>query len=132
MAISLDLYIDQGADFTAILPPVTDATGTVVDLTTYTTESQLRRSYSTLVAVQIAAAITDPTGGVITLSMGNTDTAGLDPLRYVYDVIIISASPDLIRTKVFDGLIYVNPGVTDKPNTTLLTPYLPDDWGGIF
>lgn len=129
MAISLDLYVDQGTDWTAILPPVTDTTGTLVDLTTYTAVSQLRRSYTSIYAVQLTVTIDSPTTGVIELSLGNTETAGLDPLRYVYDVVIIDSS--LNRTKVFDGLIIVNPGVTDKPNTSLLTPFTPDDWGGL-
>ena len=129
MAINLDLYIDQGTDWTATLPPVTSASGNVVDLTTYTVASQLRRSYASIYAVQITTTVSSPTTGVIALSMVNTETGGLDPLRYVYDVIIIDSS--LNRTKVFDGLIIVNPGVTDKPNTTLLTPYMPDDFGGL-
>ena len=129
MAKNIDLYVDQGADFIAILPPVTDTTGTVVNLTTYTVVSQLRRSYATIQAVQLTATISNPTGGVITISLNNSETAGLDPLRYVYDVIIIDSS--LIRTKVFDCLIIVNPGVSDKPNTSLLTPFIPDDYGGI-
>jgi hypothetical protein len=129
MALNLDLYIDQGTDWTAILPPVTNPAGTVVDLTTYTAESQLRRSYASVVAVQITATISNPTGGIITLTMVNTSTAGLDPLRYVYDVNITDGSGNI--TKVFDGLIIVNPGVTNKPNTDLLTPFVPDDYGGL-
>src|ERR1017187_8297361 len=120
MAKSIDLYIDQGADFTAILPPVTDTSGDVFDLTDYTVLCQIRRSYADIFAVQITTEVSDGPTGVITLSLANTETSGLYPLRYVYDVIIVST--DNIRTKVFDGLMIVNPGVSDKPNTTLLTP----------
>ena len=129
MSKNLDLYIDQGADFVAVLPPVTDASGTVVDLSLYTAESQIRRSYASKQAIQLVANVTDAGAGVITLSLDHGQTAGLNPLRYVYDVII--TAQDATRIKVYDGLMIVNPGVTDKPNTTLLTPYVPDDYGGI-
>lgn len=131
MAINEDLYIDQGSDFLAQMPPVTNTAGTVVDLTTYTAACQMRRSYGSIYAINVTATITDPTEGIITLSMLNSETQGLSPLRYVYDVTIISASDPPIITKVFDGLIIVNPGVTDKPVTNIVVPYIPDDFGGI-
>lgn len=197
MAINIDLYIDQGSDFSAVLPVVTTNTtdGIPLDLTPYSIQCQIRRSYSTSDAVQINTS--GSSDGVITLSLPNIETAGLDPLRYVYDVVIINTNynfiltgitgsfslgeivtggtsgatgnviswntPTLIinnvvgtfvnelltggtsgaiatvqsftsntlRTKVFDGLMIVNPGVSDMPNTNLLTPYVPDDWGSI-
>jgi len=128
MAKSLDIYIDQGADLMANLPPVTDPTGAVLDLTGYTATSQLRRGYASRDAIAFIAAISNPTGGIITLTLGNETTAGLAPLRYVYDVMI--ADNNGVLTKVFDGLCIVNPGVTGKPITNVILPTIPDDWGG--
>lgn len=129
MAKSIDLYIDQGADFTAVLPPVTSATGTVVNLSTYTVVCQIRRSYAASDAVQITATISNASGGVITLTLPKTQTGGLTPTRYVYDVVITSSTG--YATRVFEGLFVVNPGVSGKPNTSLVTPYIPDDYGGL-
>lgn len=129
MALSLDLYIDQGSDFTAVMPPVTNSSGTVVNLSTYTPKCLIRLSYATVYAVEVGASVTNAAGGIITLSMGNVETAGLNSTRWVYDVIITDGGG--LITKVFEGIVTVNPAVTSKPNTSLLTPYVPDDWGGL-
>jgi len=129
MSIELDIYVDQGSDFSANFPPVTRPDGTVFNLTGYTAQCQIRRGYASRDAIQMVTTIPTPANGIINISMLNEFTAGLSPLRYVYDCIIISSGN--VRNRVFDGLCIVNPGVTDKPNTNLLTPNIPDDWGGI-
>jgi hypothetical protein len=130
MALSLDLYIDQGSDFLAVLPPVTNPDGTVFNLTGYTPTCLMRLSYATQYAVSITASVTNATEGIITLSMDNVETAGLNSTRWVYDLIITNVGTSFV-TRIFEGIITVNPAVTSKPNTTLLTPYVPDDWGGV-
>lgn len=129
MAKNVDLYMDQGSDFEFEFPPVRNYDGTVVNLTGYEVTSLLRRSYAIKTAVAFTAEITNPTGGIIKLSMLNEHTAGLNATRWVYDVII--TDPDEIVDRVFEGLVHVSPSVSSKPNTTLLTPYVPDDYGGI-
>jgi hypothetical protein len=124
------MYIDQGSDFTATFPPVTDATGgNAVDLSGYTAVCQIRRSYATIYAVPMVVDASQFSGGVITIMLSKNETAGLTPTRYVYDVTIEDGYGFV--TKVFEGLATVNPGVSSKPNTTLLTPYIPDDYGGL-
>lgn len=129
MAQSLDLYIDQGSDFVAVLPPVTNPNGSVLNLTSYAPSCLMRRSFATAFAVAVTATVSNATAGVITLSLPNNETIGLDSTRWVYDVVITDNGG--LVTKVFEGMVIVNPAVTSKPNTTLLTPYVPDDWGGI-
>jgi hypothetical protein len=125
----IDIYIDQGSDFTATFPPVTDNSGNAVDLTGYTVVCQIRRSYATVYAVQMNIDNSEFSDGLITITLPNTETGGLTPTRYVYDVTIRDSGG--LVTKVFEGLATVNPGVSSKPNTTLLTPYIPDDYGGL-
>ena len=129
MAYSLDLTIDQGSDFVAVLPPVTNPNGSVLNLTGYTPSSLMRLSYATVFAVSITATVSNAAAGIITLSLPNMETAGLNSTRWVYDVVITDGGG--IITKVFEGIIMVNPAVTSKSNTSLLTPYVPDDWGGV-
>lgn len=136
MAQSLDLYIDQGSHFRATLPAVRTSGGQIVNLTGYTVECLMRRSYSTQYAVVITAEITNATGGIITLTLAPEETSGLQASvlhtsRWVYDVVLTGPDPDNIVTKVFEGMVIVNPSVTSKPNTILLTPYVPEDFGGI-
>ena len=130
MAKTIDLYIDQGVDFSAIMPPLTLPNGTVQSLVDYTFLAYIRRSYATIFAVQmVATALTPVTQGIIMLSLGPGETAGLAPTRYVYDVVIEDILG--IKTKVFEGLAIVNPGVSSKPKTTLISPYVPEDYGGL-
>ena len=130
MAKVIDIYIDQGSDFTATFPPVTDNTGNVVDLSGYTAVCQIRRSYATIYAVQMTIDDSEFAEGVITITLDNGETAGLAPTRWVYDITIQDPINSTV-VKVFEGLATVNPGVSSKPNTTLLTPYIPDDYGGL-
>lgn len=130
MARNIDLYIDQGSDFLATFPPVTDTDGTAIDLTEYTVVSQMRRSYATLYAVQLGIDDSEFSTGIITVTLPSDETVGLVPTRYVYDITIQTPSTNII-TKVYDGLITVNPGVSSKPNSILISPMVPDDWGGI-
>ena len=129
MALSLDLYIDQGSDFVAVLPPVTLPNGSVLNLTGYAPSSYMRRSFATQYAVSFTAIVLDATGGIIKLTMPNQETAGLEPTRWVYDVVLTDVNSTV--TKIFEGMVIVNPAVTSKPNTSLLTPYVPEDWGGL-
>lgn len=130
MAKNIDIYIDQGSDFTATFPPVTDATGgNAIDLTGYTVVCQIRRSYATVYAVQMTIDDSNFSGGVITVTLPNSETAGLWPTRWVYDVTIEDTNG--IITKVFEGIATVNPSVSSKPDSILLTPWVPEDWGGV-
>ena len=130
MSKNLDIYIDQGSDFTATFPPVTNNSGVVVNLTGYTVTCLIRRSYVTVFAVAMTVDNSQFANGIITITMGNTETSGLTPTRWVYDVTIQEPINNTV-VKVFEGLATVNPGVSSKPNTTLLTPYVPDDYGGL-
>ena len=114
MAKNIDMYIDQGSDFTATFPPVTSSTGgNAVDLTGYTVVCQIRRSYATVYAVQMTVDTSQLSSGVITISLANTETAGLTPTRYVYDVTIEDQSG--LVTKVFEGLATVESGTFPSP-----------------
>jgi hypothetical protein len=129
MSKNLDIYIDQGSDFIATFPPITNPQGEIMDLTGYTVVCQIRRSYATIYAVQMTVDNSQFSSGVITITLSNAETAGLFPTRWVYDVDIIDTNG--IITKVFEGLSIVNPSVSSKPDTTLLSPYIPVDFGGL-
>ena len=111
MAAVANLSIDQGATFTSDIT-VKDITGNVFDLTGYTAVAKLAKGYSstrTRTAMTTAFA-TDRTTGVLTISLTATQTAALDPERYVYDVEIISSTNTV--TRVLEGIITVRPEVS--------------------
>ena len=135
MAKTIDLYIDQGSDFLAILPPVTRPNGSVLNLTGYTASAVMRRSFSGELAVEFTSTVTNAAQGLITLSLGNDITIDLLTIyagigdRWVYDVVLTDGSAKI--TKIFEGQVFVNPGATSNVLLPLTIPYLPEDFGGI-
>ena len=111
MATIKNLVIDQGATFTTTIV-LSDAAGNLLNLTGYTTYATLRKSYASIAAVNLNATRNPTfTTGEITLSMTATATAALRAGRYVYDVDIVSTSDNSV-TRVVEGIVTVNPGVT--------------------
>ena len=113
MAARANLQIDQGATFSTDVT-VSDTDGTAFDLTGYTSSAKMALGYSstrtrTTLTTEIAS---DPTTGVITLSLTADQTNNLEaPARYVYDVEILKTSDSTV-TRVIDGIITVSPSVT--------------------
>jgi hypothetical protein len=110
MAVYSDLSIDQGADFSAEIV-VEDITGTVADLTGFTGAGQIRKTYSSSTAVNFGVTVTNAGGGVITVTLTNTQTNAMKAGRYVYDVEITKTSNGE-KTRVVEGQVTINPGVT--------------------
>ena len=113
MAAIANLIIDQGATFTSDIT-VKDANGNAFNLTGYTAEAKLAKGYaSTRTRVNMLSTIaSDPTTGIVALSLTPAETAALDaPERYVYDVEITQTSSSAV-TRVIEGIITVRPNVT--------------------
>ena len=111
MAAVTNLKIDQGASFSSDVT-VTNSDGNVTDLTGYTTEAKMAKSYGASDSVTITSALaSDPTTGVIELTLNDTQTGALGaPARYVYDVYITQTSTSTV-TRVIEGVITINPRV---------------------
>jgi len=111
MAAVANLRIDQGASFSSDVT-VTNSDGDVVDLSGYTTEAKMARSYGATSTTTITAAVADDaTTGVVQLTLTDSQTAALEaPARYVYDVYITQTSTSTV-TRVIEGVITVNPKV---------------------
>ena len=109
MAIYSNLTVDQGSNFLAYVD-VTDADGNALNLTGYTVAGQIRKTYSSLTAVDFNASVNSAINGTISLTLSDTVTNGIKAGRYVYDVEILSDSGS--RTRVLEGQVEVTPGVT--------------------
>lgn len=107
MAIYANLTIDQGSNFDSSVT-VTDSSGSAIDLTTYTTRGQIRKSYQSSTAVDFVT--TKNSDGEIGLSLTAAATGGMKAGRYVYDVEIESSGG--VVTRVLEGQIEVTPRVT--------------------
>ena len=82
-----NLIINAGEDFTEDLE-IFSASGTLVDLTDFTVQSQLRKHPDSTKFVEIAVSITNPTQGKINVSIADTVTATIKPGRHVYDILL--------------------------------------------
>lgn len=109
MAITYNLYVDQGSTFTVSIN-LTESDNSAKNLTSHSARSQLRRSYYSVSNTQFSANISDAANGVITLSLTDGQTANLKAGRYVYDVELIS--PANIVTRIIEGIVVVSPEAT--------------------
>jgi hypothetical protein len=118
MAAIANLRIDQGATFSSDVT-VSDTDGGVFDLTGYTASAAMALGYAnnrtrTIITTSIAS---DPTTGVITLSLTADQTHDLEaPARYVYDVEITQTSDSTV-TRVIEGIITVSPHVNHSTHS---------------
>jgi len=107
-AAYVNLYMEQGTTFSSVIT-LDDLNGSVYDLTGYTANSQIRKSfYSSNATATFTTSIT-PATGTITLSLTSAQTANITPGRYLYDTIIRTGST---VTRVLEGVIDVSPRVT--------------------
>ena len=108
MATKANLVIDQGTTYTTTLT-LTDENGVPLNLAQATASSQIRKTYSSSMAVTFATAI-NVQMGEITLSLTANQTSSMTPGRYVYDVELTEYGNTI--TRVVEGVVTVTPQVT--------------------
>jgi hypothetical protein len=110
MAIYANINIDQGSSFASVVT-VEDSQGLVFNLTGYTVRGQIRKSYSSLTAVNFTASVAQASAGTIQISLTAVQTAAMKPGRYLYDIEIVQTSSGNV-TRVVEGQVEVSPRVT--------------------
>lgn len=108
MATKANLVIDQGSTFTTDLS-MTDDEGDPLNLTGYTSNSQIRRWYTSSNASATFTTSINGNAGVVTLSLTANQTSNITAGRYVYDVEI---SDGAIISRIVEGTVTVTPQVT--------------------
>lgn len=103
MAIKTNLIVDQGANFVYNVYLV-DADGNPFNLTGYSGNAQLRRSYTASNYATMNVNITGASG-LITLTMNATTTANLTNNRYVYDLELNSNN---VISRIIEGFVTVS------------------------
>lgn len=103
------MTVEQGATFSTTLN-VDDNQGDAINLSGYTAESQIRKSYYSTTSNNFTATVTNDATGEITLSMTAANTSNLSPSRYLYDLVITDGEG--IKTRVIEGIVVVLPGIT--------------------
>lgn len=106
----INLVVEQNADFQATIT-ISNDNGTKLNLTNYTASCKVKKSASSsTTSATMTVSFVDRVNGKIMLSMDSTATAALPGGRHVYDVII--TSPANFVTRVIQGSLLVNPGVS--------------------
>lgn len=110
MAITRNLYIDQGSEFYEEFP-ITDEAKNIVNLSVFTAEASMKKSYSSTVSVNLNANIPEPSNGIVSVYLTSAQSSELAPGRYVYDLVITNSTTNG-RIRAVEGICVVNPGVT--------------------
>ena len=114
MATISNLNLDAAADYSStvtISSVATDGTETAFDLTNYTVEATIRKTFASATATAFTTNIVDPpTGGQVTITLTDVQTTALDRGRFVWDMVVSSAGGT--KTRVLQGTATVNPSVT--------------------
>lgn len=105
-----NLFAEQGSTFTITIT-VDDAYNQNYDLTGYTANSQIRKSYYSANATATFSTSINVSEGTITLTLPASVTANIAPGRYVYDT-IIRESANNTTTRVLEGIFEISPAVT--------------------
>jgi hypothetical protein len=108
MSIKTNLIVDQGANFVYNIYLI-DADGNPFNISNYTANAQIRRTYTSYSYVTMNTAITG-VSGLITLSMNAATTANLTNTRYVYDLELKNSAN--VVSRIVEGTVTVNLGVT--------------------
>jgi hypothetical protein len=110
MAAYAELTIDQGTDFETAVTLSNDD-GSVIDVTNYSFECQIRKSYySSNATANLVVSIVDAPTGNERLSLDAANTANIRAGRYLYD---FKMTTDDTRTlRVFEGIVTVTPQVS--------------------
>jgi hypothetical protein len=108
-AVNTNLTIEQGSDYNIDLT-IDNDDGTPLILTGYTAQSKVRKHYGSTSYQDFTIEFVDRLAGEIRLSMGSSITSSLSEGRYVYDIVL--TDPNLVKLRVVQGNVLVNPGVT--------------------
>ena len=113
-AVPINLNIDNGEDWSVSFN-LRDEYGDYIDLNGHTVSALMAKNYTSSIKYSLNPEITDPSTGLITLSMPNsggqlvTKTQDLKPGRYVYSLFV--TTPNGRTDKSIEGIITVNPSV---------------------
>jgi hypothetical protein len=106
-----NLVINAGADFSQVFTLESNATNSVLDLSTYTITSQMRKHSASSSAVTFDCFVINPSQGTIKIGLTSTSTINIKPGRYIYDIKAYNSS-DGITTRVIEGMVLVREGAT--------------------
>jgi hypothetical protein len=106
-----NLVINAGADFSQVFTLESNATNSVLDLSTYTITSQMRKHSASSSAINFDSSILNPLQGTIKIGLTSSITSDIKPGRYIYDINAYNSS-NHSTIRVIEGMVLVREGVT--------------------
>jgi hypothetical protein len=111
MAEYVELYMDQGVDFSTTIAINDDDSNLPQNTVGYIVTSKLKKSLLSANASEtFVCTISDGANGEILMEMASANTANLKPGRYFFDVKVIDTSN--LTSRLIEGIIVVTPGIT--------------------
>ena len=112
MAEYVELYIDQGSDFSTTVALNDDNTNLPQNVTGYIVTSSLRRSLlSPNTSANIVCSLYDAPNGEFLLTMSAGATANLRAGSYLFDVKVYDTN-SMTTARLIEGVMFVTPSVT--------------------
>jgi hypothetical protein len=105
-----DIIINQGETFTRTLN-IEEPEGTPLDITSYTFASQIKKNKTDTSALDaFTFTLSDPTNGVVTMSLTDTETSALPSIIGFYDVEMTRT--DTTKVRILEGRVTITQEVT--------------------
>ena len=112
MAEYVELYIDQGSDFSTTITINDDNTNLPQNLSGYILSSSIRRSLiSPNASGALLCSVYDAANGEILATMNSANTANLRPGSYLFDIKTYD-SLGSVTSRLIEGIIIVTPSIT--------------------
>ena len=105
-----NIVINGGADFNQTYDLADSNTNAAKNLANHTVASQMRKHAGAVGVTTFTTAIVNAAAGQVRIGLTTSQTAALDPGRYVYDLML--TAPDNSMTRVIEGMALVREGVT--------------------
>ena len=106
MASIVNLFVDQGSDYTLTLT-VKDDNGNATDLTGYTVEAYFQKWTGSNTVHKFTPTVTDATNGKLQIKLSGSVSDDIPSGRYSYDVVINNSVQDITR-RVIQGQVTLN------------------------
>ena len=111
MSNYVELYMDQGTNFSTSIQINNELNNTPQDVSSYSVTSQMRKSY--LSQNSSATFVCTPQGntGVILITLDSANTANIPAGSYFFDVKVYDSILST-TTRLIEGIIFVTPEIT--------------------
>ena len=112
MSEYLELYMDQGADFSTTIQINSEDNNLAQNLTGYIVTSQMRKSLVSINAVaSMVCTIPQANIGEIFVELDAANTANIPAGTYFFDVKVNDTLAGL-KSRLIEGVIFVTPSIT--------------------